>query len=81
MQLCVLNGKTVTYVSYIINRLGFITEVEIVYCVVRTENLNNTYVASLKGSYINLTCEMFKVHEIYKISAVITIMWILRPKG
>jgi len=24
---------------------------------------------------------MFKVHEIYKLSAVITITWILRPEG
>ena len=37
-----ISGKTVTFVLYIINRLDFITEVEIIYCAVSTENLNNT---------------------------------------
>ena len=46
-----ISEKAVNFVLYFINRLDFITEVEIVYCAVRTENLYNTYVSSLKGQY------------------------------
>jgi len=41
-----LSEQTVTFVLNIINRLVFITEVENVYCAVRTESLYNTYVSS-----------------------------------
>ena len=34
--------ETVTFALYIINRLVFITEVESVYCAVRSESLYNT---------------------------------------
>jgi len=37
-----LSEQTVTFALYIINRLAFITEVESVYCAVRTECLYNT---------------------------------------
>jgi hypothetical protein len=43
-----LSQETVTFAVYIINRLVFITEVESVYCAVRTESLYNTYVLPLK---------------------------------
>ena len=36
-----LSEQTVTFALYIINRLAFITEVESVYCAVRTESLYN----------------------------------------
>ena len=36
-----LSEQTVTFVLYIINSLVFITEVESVYCAVRTESLYN----------------------------------------
>jgi len=45
-----LSEQTVTFVLYIFNRLGFITEVESVYSAVRTESLYKAdYVSSLKG--------------------------------
>ena len=37
-----LSEQTVTFSLYIINRLAFITEVESVYCAVRTESLYNS---------------------------------------
>jgi len=37
-----LSEQTVTFTLYIIDRLVFITELESVYCVVRTESLYNT---------------------------------------
>ena len=37
-----ITEQTVLFPLYIINRLGFITEVESVYCAVRTESLYNT---------------------------------------
>ena len=41
--------QTATFALYVVNRMGFITEVESVYCAVRTESLYNTDVSSLKG--------------------------------
>jgi hypothetical protein len=53
LRLCVLYGsqnKTVNFVLYNINRLVFITEVDSVYCAVRTDSLYKTdYVSSLNG--------------------------------
>jgi len=40
-----LSEETVTFALYVINRLVFITEVESVYCAVRTEYLYNTDMA------------------------------------
>jgi len=37
-----ISEQTVALALYIINRLGFITEVVSVYCAVRTESLYNT---------------------------------------
>ena len=34
--------KKLAFASYIINRLGFITEMGSVYCAVRTESLHNS---------------------------------------
>ena len=41
--------QTATFALYVVNRMGFITEVESVYCAVGTESLYNTDVSSLKG--------------------------------
>ena len=43
-----LSEQTVTFALYIITRFVFMTEVESIYCAVRTESLCNT-VLSLKG--------------------------------
>jgi hypothetical protein len=37
-----LSEQTVTFALYVIDRLLFITEVESVYCAVRTDSLHNT---------------------------------------
>jgi len=37
-----ISEQTLTFALYIINVLGFITEVESVYCAVRTESLYKT---------------------------------------
>jgi len=37
-----LSEQTVAFALYIINRLIFVTEVESVYCAVRTDSLYNT---------------------------------------
>ena len=42
-----LSEQTATFALYIINRLDSITEVESVYCAVRTESLYNTDTFSL----------------------------------
>ena len=42
MCLLWLSEQTATFPLYIINKLVFITEVESVYCAVRTESLYNT---------------------------------------
>jgi hypothetical protein len=49
-----ISGQTATFTLYIINWLVFITEVESVYCTVRTESLYKTdYFSSVKGE-VNL---------------------------
>jgi len=42
MYLLWISGKTVTFALYKINRLVFITAVDIVYCTVHTESLYET---------------------------------------
>ena len=49
--------QTVSFAVYIVNRLVFITEVESVYCAVRTESLYNTDTSRL--ARVNLA-----VHEV-----------------
>ena len=45
-----LSEQTLTFALNAINGLAFITEVETVFCAVRTESLRKTdYVSSLKG--------------------------------
>ena len=44
-----ISEQTATFALHCINRLVFITEVESVYCTVRTESLYNTDTIHLKG--------------------------------
>jgi hypothetical protein len=48
-----ISEQTVTFPSYIINILAFITEVENVYCAVRTESLYKLMRLALKVLNIN----------------------------
>jgi hypothetical protein len=53
--------QRVKFALYVINRLGFITEVESVYCAARTEFLYNTY--NFRPSKVKLTvaCQVFRM--------------------
>ena len=43
--------ETVTFDLHIINRLIILTEVECVYCAIRTESLHNTYFSLINFTY------------------------------
>ena len=52
-----LSEQTVTFALYIINRLDFITEMESVYCAVRTESLYMTnMLRNLKVKHAQSKC-------------------------
>ena len=65
-----LSEQTATFVLYCINRLVFITEVESIYCTVRTESLYSVIQKDglnfVRLYFLNYTCYVNELHNIWK---------------